>query len=106
MTVDALESLRQSVMKRYGFGTDEMKKTKVCAFCGAKLSADAKTCTEYGRAVSERTLFDVYKAHHICCAYCDTVLAGNARFCPQCGHKVDKSVQSTAEQIGQMNCNV
>lgn len=89
MTADVIESIRQSAMKHYGFGTDEMKKTKVCAFCGAKLSADAKTCTECGKEVQSKTLFDVYKEHHVCCTHCDTVLAENARYCPQCGRRVE-----------------
>lgn len=90
MTAKTFESLRQSAMKQYGFGTEEMKKTKVCCFCGAKLSADAKKCTECGKAVSKKTLFDTYKEHHAYCKRCDTVLAENAVFCPQCGRKVDK----------------
>lgn len=77
-------------MKQYGFGTDEMKRTKVCTLCGAKLSADAKICTGCGKEVTEQTLFGVYKEHHTCCEYCDTVLTENARFCSQCGRKVDK----------------
>lgn len=89
MTIDIIESLRQSAMDHYGFGIDEMKKTKVCAFCGAKLSADAKICTECGKEVSKQTLFDEYKKHHVCCKHCDTVLSENARFCPQCGRKVN-----------------
>lgn len=57
MTADVIESLRQSVMNHYGFGTDEMKKTKVCVFCGAKLSADTKICTECGKEVSKKDSF-------------------------------------------------
>lgn len=98
MTADVIESLRQSAMNHYGFGTDEMKKTKVCVFCGAKLSADAEICTECGKEVPKQTLFDAYKKHHVCCAYCDTVLAEDARFCPQCGCKVDKSAGSHSDQ--------
>lgn len=100
MTADGIESLRQSVMKKYGFGTDEMKKTKVCAFCGAKLSADAKICTECGKVVPKQTLFDLYKGHHTCCKRCNTVLAENAHYCPQCGCKVDKPAMLNSEQKG------
>lgn len=98
MTADILESLRRSAMKRYGFGTDEMKKTKVCVFCGTKLSARAKICTKCGKELSNQTLFDVYKEHHICCKHCDTVLAENAHYCPQCGRKVKKSAQSHSDK--------
>lgn len=90
MTADIIELLRQSAMKRYGFGTEEMKRTKVCTFCNAKLSADAKICKECGKEVPKKTLFDMYKEHHLYCKHCDTVLAENARFCPQCGHKINK----------------
>lgn len=101
LTADVIESLRRSAMKRYGFGTDEMKNTKVCACCGTKLSADAKICTECGKELPDQTLFDVYKKHHLCCKYCDTVLAKNALFCPQCGRKVDRSALSYSdEKIG------
>lgn len=97
MTADTIELLRQSAMKKYGFGTEEMKKTKVCAYCGARLSANAKKCTECGKEVSEKTLFDIYKEHHVCCTHCDTVLAENAHYCPQCGHKVEH-VRSRAKK--------
>lgn len=99
LTSDIFESLRRSAMKQYGFGTDVMKKTKVCTYCGAKLSADAKTCTECGGEATDRTLFDVYKEHHTCCAYCDTVLAENARYCPQCGCKVEIPSQTDLDKI-------
>lgn len=104
LTSDVIEALRRSAMKQYGFGTDEMKKTKVCAFCGAKLNVAAKTCAECGKEVPKQTLFAMYKEHHRCCAYCDTVLAENARFCPQCGHKVDRAthripIQKSDKQI-------
>lgn len=92
MTADVIEALRQSAMNRYGFGTDEMKKTKVCDFCGAKLNANDKICLKCGKKVSKKTLYDVYKEHHVYCKHCNTVLAENARFCPQCGRKVDKNV--------------
>lgn len=98
MTADAIESLRRSAMKQYGFGTDEMKKTKVCTFCGAKLSANVKKCTECGEAVPKQTLFDVYKEHHVCCKHCDTVLSENARYCPQCGCKVDNPTGSNSDK--------
>lgn len=104
LTADVIESLRRSAMNHYGFGTDEMKKTKVCVFCGTKLSADAKICTKCEKEVSKQTLFDVYKEHHTCCRHCDIVLAENARFCPQCGHKVDRAthripIQKSDKQI-------
>lgn len=98
MTADKLESLRLTAMNHYGFGTEEMKKTKVCVFCGTKLSVTAKICTECGKNVPKQTLFDVYKQNHICCKFCDTVLADNARFCPQCGHKVNKIMLSFSEK--------
>lgn len=98
LTVDVIESLRISAMKQYGFGTDEMKKTKVCTFCGTKLTADTKKCTECGREVPKQTLFDVYKEHHVYCKRCDIVLAENTHFCPQCGHKVDKRIQSHSDR--------
>ena len=98
MTADAIESLRRSAMNQYGFGTDEMKKTKVCAFCGAKLSANAKKCTDCGEAVPKQTLFDVYKEHHTCCKHCGIVLAKNARYCPQCGCKVEKSAVAKSDK--------
>lgn len=88
-------------MRQYGFGTDEMKRTKVCAFCGARLSTDDKRCTKCGRGLSKRTLFDVYKEHHTCCKHCDTVLAKNAHYCPQCGRKVDKpAISKFGKKVG------
>lgn len=91
MTAERIESLRRFTMERYGFGTEEMKRTKVCAFCGAKSGADDKSCTQCGKELPKQTLFEVYKNHHVCCKYCDTVLAENAYFCPQCGRKADRS---------------
>lgn len=99
MTADGLELLRISAMKQYGFGTDEMKRTKVCAFCGAKLTADAKTCSKCGKEVPKQTLFDAYKQRHVYCKHCNTVLAENARFCPQCGRKVKSAVSDTDKKV-------
>lgn len=98
MTADVIESLRRSAMRQYGFGTEEMKRTKVCAFCGARLSAEVKTCTECGRKVPKQTLFDLYKEHHACCRFCDTVLTENAHYCPQCGRRAERGTAPKSDK--------
>lgn len=75
-------------LESFGFGTNVMKKSKVCGKCGEMVRVNAKTCPECGEQLSKETLFDCYKRQHPCCSGCDTVLSQDSRYCPHCGKAV------------------
>ena len=79
---------RAEGMRRYGFGPDAMRKTKVCNQCGAANDAYLHHCEECGTKLPRDTLFDLYKRSHPYCRLCDTVAADSARYCPNCGSEI------------------
>jgi len=85
MTRQQIEQIRLESMKQYGFGPEAMKLLKVCANCGATVSAEQQTCGECGSGLPQETLYQFYLNLHHCCPVCETVLSDNAIFCPNCG---------------------
>ena len=88
MTANVREASKRAAMKKYGFGTDEMKKIKVCPTCGAAQSLKNTVCTQCQTPLSSETLFDAYKTRHAVCRRCGEVVANGAKFCPQCGKNI------------------
>ncbi len=87
MTDDKLETARQQHLAHYGFGTDAMKKIRICTRCKTPCAADTYFCTECGFRLPEDTLYDLYSRRHRLCADCDTALTAEMAFCPHCGTK-------------------
>jgi len=82
------EAIRRETMKRFGFGPEIMRQTKVCRVCGHSCAVKEKHCSECGTVLPKETLFDLYKSNHLYCPACDTVVAKNAVFCPVCGKRL------------------
>lgn len=82
---DRVQALRLEAMKRYGFGPEVMKQTKVCPVCGVTAGADETECIRCGAGLPQETLFDLYKSQHQYCVICGTVVADTSVFCPECG---------------------
>lgn len=70
---------------RYGFGTETMKRLKVCPGCGGVALASAYICPQCGRRLPQQNLFQLYQLRHRLCPVCDTVLSAHMRYCPHCG---------------------
>lgn len=85
MTRQQIEQIRLESMKQYGFGPEAMKLLKVCANCGATVSAEQQTCGECGSGLPQETLYQFYLNLHRRCPVCETALSDNAIFCPNCG---------------------
>lgn len=85
---DRVQALRLEAMKRYGFGPEVMKETKVCRVCGATAGADEHVCVRCGAELPDETLFDLYKSQHQYCVKCGTVVADRSVFCPECGARL------------------
>ena len=85
---DRIQALRLEGMKRFGFGPDVMKQTKVCRVCGGTADAAQRYCSDCGAELPRETLFDLYKARHLYCPACDTVVASTVVFCPECGKRL------------------
>ncbi len=83
-----LDQVREESMTHYGFGPHVMQSLKVCRACGKVLPAGEQFCTECGKPLPEKNLYQSYKERHICCRACETVLADSAEYCPQCGEKI------------------
>jgi len=76
--------------EQYGFGTEVMKRTKVCGQCGAAQHGSRYVCGECGAKLPAQTLFRLYQQMHILCPVCDTVLSSRMKFCPHCGLELGK----------------
>lgn len=79
---------RTESMKRFGFGPDVMKQTRVCRICGAVRTAEEGYCPDCGAVLPHETLFDLYKTFHLYCPVCDTVVSDTSSFCPECGKQL------------------
>ncbi|MBE5760860.1 MAG: hypothetical protein E7334_02545 [Clostridiales bacterium] len=88
MTAQKLIKLRKTDMEELGFGTEAMKKIKVCKTCGCKCDAKAVKCDICSSPLPEKSLFDEYYESNHHCDDCRIVLNRFARFCPQCGKKL------------------
>jgi len=80
--------VRLAAMKKFGFGPEVMKETKVCRVCGCSCSTRERYCGECGATLPRETLFDLYKARHLYCPACDTVVSSRVVFCPDCGKRL------------------
>ena len=93
-------ALRKANMKRFGFGPEVMKQTKVCPVCGATADADEQECFHCGAELPCETLFDLYKSQHQYCAQCGTVVADHSVFCPECGMKLRRVPRPLRMEVG------
>ena len=84
------QMIRLEGMKTYGFGSEAMKKVKVCRLCKCICDAGEYYCRECGVVLPRETLFDLYKSHHLYCPVCETVVADTVLFCPKCGKRLRK----------------
>ena len=83
-------ALRKANMKRFGFGPEVMKQTKVCPACGATADADESECFRCGADLPGETLFDLYKSRHQYCARCGTVVSNTSEYCRSCGAQLKR----------------
>ena len=77
-----------ATMRYFGFGPEVMKRIRVCRACGCSCGITETYCKDCGAVLSRETLFDQYKARHLCCPICDTVVASSVVFCPECGKRL------------------
>ena len=85
---------RKEVLEHFGFGTENMKRLKICQCCGNAQAAKNKLCEVYHTKLRDETLFDIYKAKHRCCEKCGNVLPDDAGYCPLCGAKQNNERES------------
>lgn len=78
---------RKEVLEHFGFGTENMKRLKICPSCGNAQAAKNKFCKVCHTKLRNETLFDIYRAKHRCCKKCGNVLPYDAEYCPMCGAK-------------------
>jgi len=78
----------------FGFGPDVMKQMKVCRHCGKTMSSEKRYCDACGVILPAETLYDLYKAKHICCPDCDTVVSDSSLYCPECGRLLHRRKNS------------
>lgn len=90
MTEKQIDKLRQESMDYFGFGTEAMKKVKVCSHCGQTAPTDQRFCKECGHRLPENTLYQSYKERHKFCPHCETIVADNVHYCPQCGNIIEQ----------------
>ena len=83
-------ALRKANMKRFGFGPEVMKQTKVCPVCGATADADESECFCCGADLPGETLFDLYKSRHQYCDHCGTVVSNTSEYCRSCGAQLKR----------------
>ncbi len=74
--------------RRFGFGPEVMKQTKVCRVCGCACEVDETYCFECGAFLPRETLFDLYKSYHPYCPDCGNIVPSRALFCPECGKRL------------------
>ncbi len=82
------DAVRMEGMEQYGFGPRAMKRLKVCKSCGRTSPSNMSFCTECGKMLPEKNMFQEYKEKHIYCKTCETVVPENSEYCPQCGEKL------------------
>lgn len=93
-------ALRKANMKRFGFGPEVMKQTKVCPICGTTADADEQECFHCGAELPRETLFDLYKSQHQYCTQCGTVVADRSVFCPECGMRLQRTLRPLRKEVG------
>ena len=76
---------RKEILKHFGFGTENMKRLKICPCCGNAQAARSKLCEVCHTNLRDETLFDIYKAKHRCCEKCGNILTDDTEYCPMCG---------------------
>lgn len=81
-------TLRMATLKKFGFGPEIMKESKVCSSCGCTCTAEDSFCKNCGAELPRETLYDFYKCRHLYCSSCDTVVRKTATFCPECGKRL------------------
>lgn len=86
--IGSVENIRLKNMKQQGFGTEAMKKVKVCMVCGTASDTCNLFCMYCGNRLPEKNLYEIYKERHKTCAYCQLVVNKDMDFCPQCGKKI------------------
>ncbi len=82
------ECTRRESMRHYGFGTENMKKLKVCSFCGEIAESTGHNCKACGRLLPGETVFTQYRKRHSTCKRCDRILSEHMIYCPNCGTKL------------------
>lgn len=78
---------RKAALEYFGFGTENMKRLKICTCCGNALNSKNRFCEACNTKLPEKTVFDIYKAKHRCCEKCGNVLPNDAEYCSICGTK-------------------
>ena len=86
----SIESIRLENMKQQGFGTEAMKKIKICQACGNTSDIYQLFCTNCGRRLLEKSLYEIYKERHLTCPHCEIVITEDMDYCPQCGEEIKR----------------
>lgn len=81
---------RKEVLEHFGFGTENMKKLKICQYCGNAQKAKIGLCDICHSEMPNETVFDIYSTKHCRCEKCGNVLPNDANYCPMCGKKQNK----------------
>ena len=87
MKMRRYEPSRKGALEHFGFGTENMKKLKICPCCGNAQKVRNRLCDVCHTKLSGKTIFDIYKSKHRCCGNCGNVLPDDAEYCPLCGAK-------------------
>ena len=85
MSAERLEMSRRHNREYYGFGTEAMKKIRICTRCKTPSSTATRFCAACGYRLPHKTLYQLYRERHTVCPDCDTVLTEEMAFCPHCG---------------------
>lgn len=75
----------RETMIHYGFGVAAAKKIKVCSECGALCKANESFCTECGRGLPEKNLYQQSVEGKLRCLHCGSLLGNAKNYCPVCG---------------------
>ena len=75
----------RETMVHYGFGVAAAKKIKVCSECGALCKSSESFCTECGRGLPKKNLYQQSVEGKPRCLHCGSLLGNAKNYCPVCG---------------------
>lgn len=92
-------ALDRVMMLEYGFGPETMRLRKICPECGKGNPSGRTTCMDCGAALSEKTLYDFYRANHRHCPRCGIVVTRTACYCPECGKRLTHAERQAQQEV-------
>lgn len=88
-------TMRNERRLRLGFGTEAMKRLKVCHCCGRVACVNETQCRSCGEALPRETLYELYRSRHKQCGSCHAIVSRDASFCPACGRKIPTETKTS-----------